>query len=124
MEFNIDIRNAHGDPGRITMDDVWGVFDNETLEPVHFGMLKARGLPLISEHFTVEEHLKITERLPDICPVWGDKLGYKSVTCICEEAIAEEVSYWLEYVHGGGSISRIQELNNGMVALRSDYMCW
>ena len=62
--------------------------------------------------------------LPSVCPIWKDKLPYKSVTIVCEPSIEEEVIYWLEYVHGGGSVSRRKKLDNGKIALRSNYQCW
>lgn len=60
----------------------------------------------------------------DTCPIWGDELPYKSVTVVCEEAQENEVVYWLEYVHGGGSVSKRKELGQGKIALRSDYLAW
>lgn len=55
---------------------------------------------------------------------WGDTIPYKSVTVISDSKQEDEVSYWLEFVHGGDSISNRKELNDGRIALRSDYQCW
>jgi len=66
----------------------------------------------------------IVARSDEICPVWRDVLPYKSVTAICNKIQQEEVIYWLEYVYGGESISKIKELSNDKVAIRSNYMCW
>jgi hypothetical protein len=65
----------------------------------------------------------------EICPIWGDKLPYKSVTVVIPElmlhdGLQHQVEYWLEYVHGGGSVSRRRSLPDGTVAIRSDYMAW
>ena len=100
----------------LTMEDVWGKHEMETefipkipIVWIHHGMLVA----------TSHE-----DGLPKICPIWKDELKYKSVTVVCNKDQEEEVSYWLEYVHGGGSISRRKELPENKVALRSDYQCW
>jgi len=63
-------------------------------------------------------------RYQDRCPVWGDEVPYKSVTVVVGASDEEDAEYSLEYVHGGGSVSRRKELKDGRVALRSDYQCW
>lgn len=89
---------------KLTKEDVWGKFDEETLRRLSDGMIAARS--------------------EQICPVWKDKLPYKSVTVICKAEEVDEVSYWLGYVHGGDSISKQRKIAGGKVALRSNYMCW
>lgn len=59
-----------------------------------------------------------------LCPVFKDKVPYKSVTVICTREQEFDVSYWLEYVDGANSISKRKLLPDNKVALRSDYMCW
>ena len=123
------INEPHGRPGRLTQEDVWGELDHETLKLKTKGMIVARGLPPADKDdryaFSVEQRLAlIAQTYPTICPVWGDELPYKSVTVVCANDQVEEVSYWLEYVHGGGSVSDIRDLDGGRVALRSDYRCW
>jgi hypothetical protein len=59
----------------------------------------------------------------DICPIFKDKIPYKSVTVICQAEDYNEVCYWLDYVHGGG-ISKTKTLTDGRIAIRSNYMCW
>jgi hypothetical protein len=103
----------------ITQDDVWGTFDEITMSRINRGMLVARGMP---SDLTPAE-LKASG-LPTLCPVWKDKLPYKSVTVICPADVEDQVTYWLEYVHGGGCISKRKKLADGNVALRSNYMCW
>ena len=83
-------------------DDVWGKFENNKL--IDNGMIVARS--------------------EEICPIFKDKLPYKSVTVVCAAEQESEVSYWLEYVHGGNSISKIKKIANGKIAIRSNYMCW
>jgi len=61
---------------------------------------------------------------PNICPIWKDKIPYKSVTVVCPEEFEGDCEYWLEFVHGGGSISRRKKLPGGKIALRSDYQAW
>ena len=103
-------------PNGITMSDVWGTHSADHSRRLTNGMLVARGLP--------EDMENTYDDLPQVCPVWGDRLPYKSVTVICHPDKVEEVKYWLEYVHGGGSIKNIGSLDDERVAIRSDYMCW
>ena len=94
--------SSHAPAKKITMDDVWG---------------KYVGVKLISNGM-------IVARSDEICPIWKDKLPYKSVTVVCKKKDEDEVIYWLEYVHGADCVSRRKELPKGKVALRSNYMCW
>lgn len=87
----------------LTKEDVWGTFDDNH-ERISWGMIVAQN--------------------EQTCPIFGDVVPYKSVTVICRPNQVEEVQYWLEYVHGGGSISHATTLENGDMAIRSNYMCW
>jgi len=89
---------------KLTKEDVWGKYDEDTHECVSKGMIVAR--------------------TDEICPIFGDKVPYKSVTVVCAEGQYDEVVEWLIYVHGGDCISQMKELGGGKVALRSDYKCW
>lgn len=110
---------------KLTMEDVWGRTDEHTLKLIDTGMIVARGLPLpIDDFFTQEMYDTAIAKIADVCPVWGDVLPYKSVTAICKESQMDEVSYWLEYVHGADCIEKIKAMHNGHVAIRSNYMCW
>jgi len=100
----------------LTMKDVWGVHEMESehipkipIKWIHHGMLVATSTD---------------DGMPNVCPVWGDVLPYKSVTVICRPCFEEQVRYWLEYVHGGGSVTRRKVISKNEVALRSDYQCW
>jgi hypothetical protein len=88
---------------KLKMEDVWGKYDEEKHEMIHYGMIVARA------------EVK--------CPIFKDKLPYKSVTVVCNPEEEGEVEYWLSYVHGGG-VSKRKELKDGKIALRSDYQCW
>lgn len=66
----------------------------------------------------------IVARTNERCPIFKDIVPYKSVTAICNLISENEVIYWLEYVHGGNSISKRKNLKDGKIALRSDYQCW
>ena len=90
---------------KLYKDDVWGVYDIDKSKRVSDGMIVARS----------EEK----------CYIFQDVVPYKSVTVVFDSKKhrEEEIEYWLEYVHGGGSISNRKEVK-GKVALRSDYMCW
>jgi hypothetical protein len=93
---------------KLTMEDVFGEFDYKTLTRISKGMVIASGMP---DHKTR-------------CPIFKDVLPYKSVTVVCKPSQVLEVKYWLEYVHGGGSVSKIKVLPDNRVAIRSDYQCW
>ena len=59
----------------------------------------------------------------DICPVWGDRLPWKSTTVIVEAAEEDDATYCLACAHGGG-YERRKVLPDGRVALRSNYQAW
>ena len=101
---------------KITQEDVWGKvkeshWKNDVLIPTR----------RISKGLIVASSMK---GFPDICPIWRDKVPFKSVTVVCRKEDEGDVAYWLEFVHGGGSISRRKKLPKGKVALRSDYQAW
>lgn len=89
---------------KLSMDDVWGKHDEKTHEMLSSGMIVARH--------------------EDNCPIFEDVVPYKSVTVICSEDQESDVTYWLEYVHGGNSVSKRKDLGKNKIALRSDYQCW
>jgi len=103
----------------LTQEDVWGKVEHSHWKdkartefvPAH---IVSHGMKVATSH---------EDGLPTICPVWGDTLKYKSVTIICRPCLEEEVKYWLEYVHGGGSVSRRKVISKNEIALRSDYQC-
>lgn len=104
----------------LTKDDVWGTFD-ENYNLLTRGLIVAQGFggePSKLKEW--EEKLKVKS----VCPIWKDKLPYKSVTVVCEEEQLSDVINWLSYVHGGDCISRELKLPNGKFALRSNYTCW
>jgi hypothetical protein len=89
----------------LTKADVWGEYCDRT-------------------HTKLSDGMVVADCRSDICPVFGDKPPYKSVTVICQPDQCNEVEYWLEWVHGGGCISKIAQLEDGCIAIRSDYKCW
>ena len=120
--INISIRGPKGSlPSRLTKEDVWGKFIPEAGITFHRGMIVARG---VAEESEIGIRKKYPYDVPFECPVWGDRLPYKSVTVVCHESLVEEVTYWLEFVHGGGCVSNMKEVGESQVALRGDYMCW
>ena len=113
----------HKIPGiKLYKSQVWGKFD-ENHHNIDRGMIVARSLPKVDEYFSKEEHTRITNQIPDVCPIWKDKLQYKSVTAICSEEEFDDVTFWLEYVHGGG-YEKVKKLPDGKVAIRSYYQAW
>ena len=96
-------QQIHHDP-RFTLQkwDVWGLFTDDH-ERVHSGMVVARQ--------------------DTLCPVWGDVVPYKSATIVCQPDQEGEVDYWIGYVQGGGPSAR-KVLDDGRIALRSDYHAW
>lgn len=89
---------------KLTQDDIWGKYDEKKSKRIDFGMIVARGEVR--------------------CPIFKDKLPYKSVTVVCKDNQIKEVIYWLEYVHGANSISKTKKLAEDKIAIRSNYMCW
>lgn len=83
----------------ITKEDVWGDYEKGTN-----GMIVAQ--------------------YGDICPMFNDKVPYKSVTVVCNESQLVEVEYWLTYVHGANCVYATMKLPEGKIAIRSDYQCW
>jgi len=59
----------------------------------------------------------------DICPVWGDRLPWKSSTVIVPPELEDAAAFCLACADGGG-YSRRKVLEDGRVALRSDYQAW
>ena len=103
-KIEIVVRNStHAKPSKMKMEDVWGRYNKKRGEVVG-GMIVANS----------EQR----------CPIFKDKVPYKSVTVVCKTDQEGEVSFWLEYVHGGGSISNVKKLKDGKIAIRSDYQCW
>jgi hypothetical protein len=119
MSEQIEITVSHPtvpEAKQLTKDDVWGKYDEINHRRIDDGMLVARGY---GSYFTGKPHFN------PICPIWGDELPYKSVTVVGPIEQEQEIRYWLEYVHGGGSVSKRKVVEDGKkVALRSDYMCW
>ncbi len=107
---------------KLTQEDVWGTFD-ENHKLVSRGMIVARGFSSTTKSAEIKE-LEKELQVKSICPVWKDKLPYKSVTIICDESQFDDVTYWIMYVHGGDCISKRKNLPDGKLALRSDYQCW
>ena len=63
------------------------------------------------------------------CPIFKDRIDYKSFTVIVEKDLQTSAEYWCEFFHGGGSVSKTMELDNTKngkvyVAIRSDYQAW
>ena len=63
------------------------------------------------------------------CPIFKDKIGYKSFTIIVEKRLQDQAEYWCGYFHGANSISNTMDLDNTKngkvyVAIRSDYQAW
>lgn len=119
-------RKIHKKPTgfKLEKDEVWGEHDDD-FKLVSKGKIVARGYPDVDgKYFTQAEYERLLkENYPDVCPVWKDKLPYKSVTAICNADEVDEVSYWLSYVHGG-EYSKTKTLEDGRVAIRSDYHAW
>lgn len=92
------------EPLKIKKEDVWGEYDVVQLKKISNGMVVASS--------------------DETCPVFGDVIPYKSVTVICDENQFNDVKYWLEYVHGADCIAKTKILENGKIAIRSNYQCW
>jgi hypothetical protein len=109
---------------KITKDDVWGKWSDD-LKLIDRGMIVAKGYPpSLDKSPAAAAELFDRIKVGDTCPVWKDKLPYKSVTVICDKKDMNEVMYWLEYVHGGDCVEKTKDLPGDKVAIRSNYMCW
>lgn len=99
-------RRIHKKPNhfKLEKDDVWGAWDGT--KKIKKGLIVAH-----------------TDQR---CPIFGDAVPYKSVTIVFdpEKYPYDEVTYWLSYVHGGGCIDKEIVLDDGKIAIRSDYQCW
>jgi hypothetical protein len=58
-----------------------------------------------------------------VCPVWGDEIPYKSVTVIVAADEEDAATYCLACAHGG-DYDRRKVLDDGRIALRSNYQAW
>jgi hypothetical protein len=101
-------RLVHVKPEGFTLnkDDVWGAYDMDTHTAISAGLIVAKS--------------------GEKCPIFKDTVPYKSVTVAFDPKKFDEseVEYWLGYVHGGDNISRAMPLEDGRIAIRSDYTCW
>ena len=97
----------------VKMDEVFGKYDIENHKRKSKGMVVAMGTPYDEPN----------EHYPNVCPVLGDKLPYKSVTVVCQPEQLTGVEHWLMFVHGGQPNGEV-ELDDGRIAIRSDYQCW
>lgn len=117
---------THAEAKTLTQEDVWGKYVDHIIR-LHTGMVVAEGH---NDRFPPNHGSKT-----NICPVKGDTVPWKSVTVIGPLRYVEEISYWLEYVHGCDCIEWVEELTipktdygyvryEPMVAIRSNYTCW
>lgn len=106
QSIEILVSNPSDKPNQLTVEkeSVFGTFCEKSSSMLDSGMILARN--------------------ETVCPVWGDVLGFKSTTLICPPEDYDSVVYWCEYVNGAGSVSKTKTLDDGRIALRSDYMCW
>lgn len=91
-------------PSRLTKEDVWGKWDELSSTKISNGMIVAS--------------------YNEVCPAFKDVVPYKSVTVVCDEDQVDDVTYWLEYVHGAECVEKTKRLDDGKVAIRSNYQCW
>lgn len=92
------------EPTKISKEDVWGKWDDDCNIKISDGMIVAN--------------------YGNKCPIFKDIVPYKSVTVVCNKEDVNDVTFWLEYVHGANAISKEKSLPDGKIALRSDYQCW
>ena len=100
----------------ITQDDVWGKWSDDHRTKISDGMVVANH----THGGFDEKKLRSVKR----CPIFKDYVDYKSATIVGPKRYAEQIAYWLEYVHGCDCISKVKDLPDDMIAFRSDYMAW
>lgn len=98
-------------PSKLTQEDVWGKVD---LDLTHGAHRVSKGMIVATQG----------KGYPNTCPIWHDKIPYKSVTVVCGVLQEPDVEYWLDFVLGADSVSRRKTLPKGKLALRADYKCW
>lgn len=104
MVVKINVSKPTGaKPMDLVMEDVWGKYD---------------------DHHTRITPGMIVAKTKDICPIFKDKVPYKSVTVVGPIEREMEIIYWLEYVHGADCVMETKKLPNDKIAIRSDYQCW
>lgn len=111
--IKIEIRKPLKAPAtKLTQEDVWGKFKESQFDGDKYTPTRrvSKGMVVASSE--------------EKCPVWHDKVPYKAVTVVCKKSQVSDVTYWLEFVHGGDSVTKYKELPRGKVAMRSEYQCW
>ena len=78
---------------------------------------------VFKEPYRVAVGRSYPEQDNDVCPVWGDRVPWKSVTVVVPADEEGDAAYCLAMAHGG-EFSRRKVLADGRVALRSDYQAW
>lgn len=92
-------------------------------KPPHFKLEKDDVWPLFDDKDKKITEGRIVASSGEKCPIWKDKVPYKSVTAVCTKDELNEVLYWLSYVHGGEH-SKMCPLPDNKIAIRSDYQAW
>jgi len=122
----------HGVEGGLRKEDVWGYsyMDSERkLHKAHNGLVVAEYDPEIDPEFDKDMLQYLPEvaqecgKLPGVCPIWGDRLGYKSSTLVApadDPMLLEAVEFWISYVMGGSATKKSFQ-DDGTVAFRADY---
>lgn len=100
----------------LTKEDVWGS------RATHNADIKSDGMIVADSRLGGfdEDRLQSKGR----CPIFGDHIPWKSVTVVGPADMEHEIEYWLSFVHGAESVSQVADLDDGRVAMRSDYMAW
>lgn len=102
-----------------TFEDVFGKRDDDLgllIDPEERGFVIAAGQsgePWVHRDYPNQ----------GVCPIFGDDIPWKSVTVVFPAEHESAVEHWLIYVHGGGH-ERRKVLENGTVAIRSNYQAW
>ena len=104
IEVEAPIKMKSIDQYTTKQEDVWGKVDMHNYKKLSQGMIVAR--------------------YNDICPIFNDIVPYESVTVVGPLDKQDEIEFWLNYVNGGGSISKVKIIDDNKVAIRSDYVCW
>ena len=108
----------------ITKEDVWGKWTEARWKNGGQG----KPIPSIKEDEwipAVKVHSGMVVAITDeVCPIWKDTLEFKDATIVCPTELCEEVAYWIEFVKGADSITKVKKLKDGKTAFRCEYTCW
>ena len=103
MNISVSTNYKNYTPKFLTEEDVWGVFNKDRTRRISNGMIIARE--------------------DEICPIWSDKVEWRSDTILCRKEHLEDVLYWTDFMNGADNVIKQTDVGENHVAIRTMYMC-